>query len=91
METLVLSVALVHSVSMVLSNSDGSFLRYGTLRLSDSLPFDGTTILVMVMVPLTGIEPVCPIGRQILSLLCIPFHHRGIVKRLMGLRQVPLH
>ena len=25
----------------------------------DSLPLDGTTILVMVMVPLTGVEPVC--------------------------------
>ena len=29
------------------------------------------------MVPLTGLEPVLSNLRQILSLLCLPFHHSG--------------
>ena len=29
------------------------------------------------MVPLTGLEPVLNCFRQILSLLCLPFHHSG--------------
>ena len=29
------------------------------------------------MVPLTGLEPVLSSLRQILSLLCLPFHHSG--------------
>jgi hypothetical protein len=30
------------------------------------------------MVPEAGLEPACPIEREILSLLCIPFHHSGV-------------
>jgi hypothetical protein len=29
------------------------------------------------LVPEAGLEPACPCGRQILSLLCLPFHHSG--------------
>ncbi len=31
------------------------------------------------MVPLKGFEPLRPDGPKILSLLCLPFHHRGMV------------
>ena len=31
------------------------------------------------MVPLTGLEPVLSNLRQILSLLCLPFHHSGAI------------
>ena len=30
------------------------------------------------MVPEAGLEPACPCRRQILSLLCLPFHHSGV-------------
>lgn len=30
-------------------------------------------------VPRMGLEPTRPIGQQILSLLCLPFHHRGVI------------
>ena len=32
--------------------------------------------------PLAGLEPAWSSDRQILSLLCIPFHHRGIAQKL---------
>ena len=35
-------------------------------------------VSVEKMVPLTGLEPVLSNLRQILSLLCLPFHHSGI-------------
>jgi hypothetical protein len=31
------------------------------------------------MVPEAGLEPACPFEREILNLLCIPFHHSGIL------------
>ena len=34
-------------------------------------------IIISGLVPLRGIEPLSPFRRQILSLLCLPFHHRG--------------
>jgi hypothetical protein len=34
------------------------------------------------IVPTTGLEPVCPFGRQILSLLRIPFRHIGFLRFL---------
>ena len=37
------------------------------------------------MVRETGLEPVCPCERQILSLLCIPFHHSRILVPRAGL------
>ena len=31
----------------------------------------------ILLVPGAGLEPACPFRRQILNLLCIPFHHPG--------------
>ncbi|VVT21033.1 hypothetical protein RV134_310301 [Roseovarius sp. EC-HK134] len=36
-----------------------------------------TTAYVMIMVPAAGLEPARPYGREILSLMCLPFHHAG--------------
>ena len=30
--------------------------------------------------PEVGLEPTCPLGREILSLLWIPFHHSGYAR-----------
>lgn|GEM_PF-6787043 len=46
------------------------------------------------MVPRAGVEPARPFGQEILSLVCLPFHHRGAVgdgvdaRRGVGRRQL---
>lgn len=35
--------------------------------------------------PKTGLEPVRDFSRQILSLLCLPFHHSGLFHSRQGL------
>lgn len=39
------------------------------------------------MVPAAGLEPARPCGLEILSLLCLPFHHAG--KRRDGQHSAP--
>ena len=37
-------------------------------------------ILLETVVPAAGLEPARPSGLEILSLLCLPFHHAGNVR-----------
>ena len=41
------------------------------------------TIKLDFLVPAAGLEPARPFGLEILSLLCLPFHHAGIVGRTL--------
>ncbi len=57
----------------------GSFLNrfiLYNLYLSNSFSFK-LLVICSMMVPRTGLEPVLPIGKRILSPPCLPFHHPG--------------
>ena len=40
------------------------------------------------VVPSAGLEPARPYSREILSLLCLPFHHEGTVANINSLPQL---
>ena len=42
------------------------------------------------MVPVTGLEPVRYCYREILSLLCLPFHHTGGFRQELGYHIYPV-
>ena len=46
-------------------------------QLLYSAIFNCTAVPVVPVVPVTGLEPVRHCCREILSLLCLPFHHTG--------------
>ena len=40
------------------------------------------------VVPSAGLEPARPYSREILSLLCLPFHHEGTGQNIDGFTKV---
>jgi hypothetical protein len=40
------------------------------------------------VVPSAGLEPARPYSREILSLLCLPFHHEGTGQNIDGFAKV---
>lgn len=73
----------------------GSYLELWEQRLgTGTLPFTHTEEKsarkpLSSMVPAAGLEPARPFGLEILSLLCLPFHHAGsgMTGRYQALRQ----
>ena len=53
-------------------------LRHGLRLLVDVKIWSETNELSDEVVPAAGFEPARPCGLEILSLLCLPFHHAGL-------------
>ena len=53
-------------------------LRHGLRLLAVVKSWSETNELAKEVVPAAGFEPARPCGLEILSLLCLPFHHAGL-------------